>query len=90
MARCSDPSEFGTCLGGLCSEAHGGAVFLPSQPLLIQADLVKEDDCNKIIQDTVNKFGKLDVLVNSRPIFFDRYPQKIQHFPGVTVKNSTT
>ena len=28
---------------------------------------------------------KLDVLVNSRPIFFDRYPQKIQHFPGVTV-----
>jgi len=31
--RCSDPTEFGTCLGGLCSEAHGGAVFLPSQPL---------------------------------------------------------
>ena len=28
---------------------------------------------------------KLDVLVNSRPIYFDRYPQKIQHFPGVTV-----
>ena len=28
---------------------------------------------------------KLDILVNSRPIYFDRYPQKIQHFPGVTV-----
>ena len=28
---------------------------------------------------------KLDVLVDSRPIYFDRYPQKIQHFPGVTV-----
>ena len=28
---------------------------------------------------------KLDVLVNARPIYFDRYPQKIQHFPGVTV-----
>ena len=28
---------------------------------------------------------KLDVLVDGRPIYFDRYPQKIQHFPGVTV-----
>ena len=36
-----------------------------SQPLLIQADLMKEDDCTKIIQDTVGKFGKLDVLVNN-------------------------
>eukprot|EP00095_Tigriopus_kingsejongensis_P008816 maker-scaffold1015_size70757-snap-gene-0.10 protein:Tk08816 transcript:maker-scaffold1015_size70757-snap-gene-0.10-mRNA-1 annotation:"hypothetical protein DAPPUDRAFT_305821" len=27
---------------------------------------------------------KLDVLVDSQPIYFDRYPQKIQHFPGVT------
>ena len=36
-----------------------------SQPLLIQADLVKEDDCTKIIQNTISKFGKLDVLVNN-------------------------
>ena len=28
---------------------------------------------------------KLDVLVDQEPIYFDRYPQKIQHFPGVTV-----
>jgi len=28
---------------------------------------------------------KLDVLVDGRHIYFDRYPQKIQHFPGVTV-----
>ena len=28
---------------------------------------------------------KLDVLVDQQPIYFDRYPQKIQHFPGVTV-----
>jgi len=28
---------------------------------------------------------KLDVLVDGRYIYFDRYPQKIQHFPGVTV-----
>ena len=28
---------------------------------------------------------KLDVIVDKEPIYFDRYPQKIQHFPGVTV-----
>ena len=34
-------------------------------PLVIKADLVKEDDCTKIIEDTVAKYGKLDVLVNN-------------------------
>jgi len=28
---------------------------------------------------------RLDVIVNGRNIYFDRYPQKIQHFQGVTV-----
>lgn len=28
---------------------------------------------------------RLDVIVDGRPIYFDRYPQKIQHFQGVTV-----
>lgn len=28
---------------------------------------------------------KLDVLVDKQPIYFDRQPQKIQHFPGVTL-----
>ena len=42
-----------------CRE-RGGA-----EPLLIPADLVQEEDCTKIIQDTVNKYGKLDVLVNN-------------------------
>ena len=32
---------------------------------------------------------KLDVFVNSRPIYFDRYPQQVQHFPGVTVYTPT-
>merc|ERR1719219_270356 len=36
-----------------------------SQPLLIQADLVKEEDCTKIIHDPNKKFGQLDVLVNN-------------------------
>lgn len=28
---------------------------------------------------------KLDVIVDGRYIYFDRHPQKIQHFPGVTL-----
>ena len=28
---------------------------------------------------------RLDVLVDGRPTYFDRYPQKVQHFQGVTV-----
>jgi len=36
-----------------------------NDPLLIQADLVKETDCSKIIQDTLAKYGKFDVLVNN-------------------------
>ena len=28
---------------------------------------------------------RLDVVVDGRPIYFDRYPQKVQHFQGVTV-----
>ena len=42
-----------------CQE-HGG-----QEPLCIKADLVKEEDCTRIIQDTVTKYGKVDVLVNN-------------------------
>jgi hypothetical protein len=33
---------------------------------------------------------KLDVMVDKVPVYFDRYPQKIQHFPGVTVRINHT
>jgi NAD(P)-dependent dehydrogenase (short-subunit alcohol dehydrogenase family) len=36
-----------------------------SECLLIPGDLKKERFCNKIINDTVKKFGKLDILVNN-------------------------
>ena len=29
---------------------------------------------------------KMDVIVDGRYIYFDRDPQKIQHFPGKTLK----
>lgn len=39
------------------------------QPLIIQADLSKENDVEKIIKETINHFGKLDVLINNAGIF---------------------
>ena len=42
-----------------CRESGG------QDPLIIGADLVKEEDCVKIIKVTMDKFGKLDVLVNN-------------------------
>jgi len=42
-----------------CQE-HGG-----QEPLMIKADLIQEEDCTKIIKDTVSKYGKLDILVNN-------------------------
>merc|ERR1711970_390121 len=36
-----------------------------TEPFVIEADLVKEEDCKKIIEDTVAKYGKFDVLVNN-------------------------
>jgi len=35
------------------------------EPFVIEADLVKEKDCKKIIDDTLAKYGKFDVLVNN-------------------------
>ncbi|XP_026753446.3 uncharacterized oxidoreductase SSP0419-like [Galleria mellonella] len=34
-------------------------------PLVIRADLANDDDIKRIVDETVNKFGKIDVLVNN-------------------------
>ncbi|XP_050392982.2 3-oxoacyl-[acyl-carrier-protein] reductase FabG [Patella vulgata] len=38
------------------------------QPLLIPADLVKEADVKIVVEKTIEKYGKLDILVNSAGI----------------------
>jgi NAD(P)-dependent dehydrogenase (short-subunit alcohol dehydrogenase family) len=40
------------------------------QCLLIPGDIRKPAHCNKIIQQTINRFGKLDILVNNAGIQF--------------------
>ncbi|XP_028157585.1 uncharacterized protein LOC114350840 [Ostrinia furnacalis] len=36
-----------------------------SAPLVVKADVSNDDDARRIISETINKFGKLDVLVNN-------------------------
>ncbi|XP_046964342.1 3-oxoacyl-[acyl-carrier-protein] reductase-like [Vanessa cardui] len=36
-----------------------------TNPLVIQADVSKDDDAKRIIDETIQKFGQLDVLVNN-------------------------
>lgn len=40
--------------------------------LLLEGDLKEEDFCQKIVQDTVNKFGKLNILVNNAGMQFPK------------------
>lgn len=40
------------------------------KPLLIKADLTRDDDIKTIMQTTVETYGRLDVLVNNAGVFF--------------------
>ena len=39
-----------------------------SNVLIIQSDVSKEEDCKKVIDETIKSFGKLDVLINNAGI----------------------
>jgi len=41
-------------------EMHTGA-----EPFVVQADLTKLEDINSLVQETMDKFGRIDVLVNN-------------------------
>ncbi len=36
-----------------------------SPPLLVQADLTREADAKKVVDNTIREFGRLDILVNN-------------------------
>lgn len=41
------------------------AKYPTTQPVFIYADLTKPADCKKIVEETLKKFGRIDVLVNN-------------------------
>ncbi|KAL0818865.1 hypothetical protein ABMA28_008184 [Loxostege sticticalis] len=52
-----------------------------NKPLVIAADVAKEDDAKRIVNDTVKHFGKLDVLINNAGV---------GQFAGITEANALT
>lgn len=51
--------------------------FNLSQTILLQADITKEADCKKVVNETIKKFGKIDVLINNAGIFKGDYIEKL-------------
>jgi 3-oxoacyl-[acyl-carrier protein] reductase len=35
------------------------------EAIIVQADVSSDDDCKKLVQETINAFGKVDILVNN-------------------------
>lgn len=47
----------------------------------IEADLSKQEDCQKLINETVNKYGRIDILINNAGF---QHIDKIENFPEET------
>lgn len=46
--------------------------------LPIQADLLIEADCQHVVDETVSRFGRLDVLINNASAIVDNTPTSIE------------
>lgn len=42
------------------------------EPFLLPIDISNEDNCKRVIEETIKNFGKLDILVNNAGIQYDR------------------
>lgn len=52
-------------LVGRNAEKLSNVAYKCNQPLVIKADVSKDDEADKIIKQTIDEFGQLDVLVNN-------------------------
>lgn len=50
---------------------------LGRKAIMIMGDVSKYDDCEKIVETTINNFGKVDVLVNNAGITNDKLVRKM-------------
>ncbi|XP_013145890.1 PREDICTED: uncharacterized oxidoreductase TM_0325-like [Papilio polytes] len=62
------------------------------KPLVIKADVSKDDEAKKIIDETINQFGKLDILVNNAGLFVpnditkDNFMEGYDHVMNVNLR----
>jgi short-subunit dehydrogenase len=52
----------------LLSEVANGIIANGAEVLVVKADVSIEADCKRIIDETMNKFGKIDILINNAGI----------------------
>ena len=50
----------------------------PAQLLLVKADVKNESDCARFVQDSVEKFGRIDVLINNAGISMRAMFEEVQ------------
>lgn len=50
---------------------------ITNQTLSISADITKESDCKKVIDTALQKFGRIDALINNAGVFLDKPLDKI-------------
>lgn len=55
-----------------CEEAAVEITSLGRRPLILQADLRDADACGRVVQQTVDALGRLDVLVNMASVYQPR------------------
>jgi NAD(P)-dependent dehydrogenase (short-subunit alcohol dehydrogenase family) len=46
--------------------------FNDEKTLLLEGDVTREDDAKRIIKEAINKFGRIDVLINNAGIFMQK------------------
>ncbi|OTF82291.1 hypothetical protein BLA29_012623, partial [Euroglyphus maynei] len=61
--------------------------------LQIKADVTKEEDCKRLIDNTIDRFGKLDILINNAgagafgSIYDPKLLQTLEHMININVKS---
>jgi NAD(P)-dependent dehydrogenase (short-subunit alcohol dehydrogenase family) len=53
---------------GPLEEARAEATKLGASAIVVQADVAKETDCSRMVEETVRAFGRIDILVNNAGI----------------------
>ena len=70
------------------SKGQSAATRLGQDAVFIQVDVTKESDCKHMIQQTMDLFGRLDVLINNAGMAIRKYPQDLEEAEWHQVMNT--
>ena len=70
------------------AKGEKAAAGLPGGAIFISADVTKKVDCDALVQKTVEKFGRLDILINNAGIAIRKFPQDLTEAEWHQVMNT--